>query len=225
MLSGNVARTGNDDDDNDDNNDDNDNNDNNDDTEPQTTKTVNQTTAQAQTRTTSTNTKTKTAATATTSTTAAAVVVAEQPHNRTTSTTLAYLTTTKFSSLGLSAATMRAMNEAFKYAVATKIQEASIPLALRGDDVLAKAKTGTGKTLAFLIPAIERLARLSSAPVGVSVLVLSPTRELAAQIEEEAVTLCRFHKLSTMCIVGGTNINTDKKNFQKGLPNVSVFVV
>ena len=69
--------------------------------------------------------------------------------------------------------------------------------------VLLHWQTGTGKTLAFLIPSIERLAR-SSVPAGaISILVLSPTRELASQIEEEAISLCRFHKLSTMCIVGG----------------------
>lgn len=84
---------------------------------------------------------------------------------------------------------------------------------------------GTGKTLAFLIPSIERLVRQPPPSGSISILILSPTRELAAQIEEEAITLCRFHKLTTMCIVGGTNINTDKSNFQKGLPNVSEFVL
>jgi ATP-dependent RNA helicase MSS116 len=110
--------------------------------------------------------------------------------------------------------------QVFQYEVATKVQAEAIPVALRGDDVLAKAKTGTGKTLAFLIPAIERLTR-SSVPAGtISILVLSPTRELANQIEEEAISLCRFHQLHTMCIVGGTNVNGDKTKFRQRMPNV-----
>lgn len=70
----------------------------------------------------------------------------------------------------------------------TTVQEATLTQALAGTDVLAQAKTGTGKTVAFLLPAIQRLLSLSPAPYKgqISVLILSPTRELALQIEAEA---------------------------------------
>ena len=64
---------------------------------------------------------------------------------------------TKFAQLGLSQNTMNAMNQGFGYEYCTPVQEASIPVAMAGYDVLARARTGTGKTLGFMIPAIEKL--------------------------------------------------------------------
>jgi superfamily II DNA/RNA helicase len=64
---------------------------------------------------------------------------------------------TKFAELGLSPQTMQAMNQGFGYEYCTPVQESSIPVAMQGFDVLARARTGTGKTLGFMIPAIERL--------------------------------------------------------------------
>lgn len=84
-------------------------------------------------------------------------------------------------------------------------------------DVLAQAKTGTGKTLAFLVPSIQRLlaAPLSKAE-HTSVLVLSPTRELAAQIGAAAEGLVKGSSLRVQCVVGGTNMATDVKNLRNG---------
>ena len=83
------------------------------------------------------------------------------------------------------------------------MQEQSLPVALTGVDVLAKAKTGTGKTLSFLIPAIEQALRAHGAPGQIKVLIVSPTRELASQICEEGQMLCRFHSgFKLMCIYG-----------------------
>ena len=73
---------------------------------------------------------------------------------------------------------------AAQFTTPTPIQEQAIPPALEGKDVLATAQTGTGKTLAFLIPIIERL-QVKSAVTGVRALVLLPTRELAMQVNQE----------------------------------------
>ena len=112
----------------------------------------------------------------------------------------------------LSPGTVRALTESFRFTYLSKVQEASLPLLLRGDDVFAKAKTGGGKTLAFLVPAVERL--LASGRAGranaVGVLVIAPTRELALQILEEARTLVAPHQLRVQAVIGGTNINSEK---------------
>ena len=99
-----------------------------------------------------------------------------------------------------------------RYELMTKVQEASLPACLTGHDVLARAKTGTGKTLAFLIPSIERLARAPGgvAAGGVHVMVLSPTRELAVQISHEADALLSHHALASQCVYGGTNMRSEQ---------------
>ena len=99
-----------------------------------------------------------------------------------------------------------------QYELMTMVQEASLPACLSGRDVLARAKTGTGKTLAFLIPSIERLARAPGgvAAGGVHVMVLSPTRELAMQIANEAEALLTHHTLASQCVYGGTNMRSEQ---------------
>lgn len=108
----------------------------------------------------------------------------------------------------------------------TVVQHESLPDILRGIDVLVKAKTGTGKTLAFLVPSIEVLikersrvelanraqGREQGRPVVVppaKILILSPTRELAQQIVQEATSLCTHHSIGCVLLVGGTNMNSD----------------
>ncbi|KAM0748076.1 DEAD-domain-containing protein [Meredithblackwellia eburnea MCA 4105] len=95
----------------------------------------------------------------------------------------------------------------------TPVQEATLPVCLTGLDVLAQAKTGTGKTLAFLIPCIERLVRAEPKPQpgSISVLVLSPTRELAIQIEEAARSLVSATPFKVQHVVGGTNMSSEAK--------------
>lgn len=96
----------------------------------------------------------------------------------------------------------------------TEVQAATLPAILDGHDVLAQAKTGTGKTLAFLVPSIQRLllAPLPDRAIT-SILVLSPTRELASQIADAAVSITQG-RIGVQCVVGGTNINTDVKNLK-----------
>ena len=130
-------------------------------------------------------------------------VVLKQQDNKT--------STTAFSALNLSAPTMRAINEIMKFTHATAVQDQTLPPILRGLDVLARAKTGSGKTVAFLLPSIETMIKAGPAKRGaVSCLVLSPTRELASQIHEEAKALLTFHNLKAQVVFGGTNINSER---------------
>ncbi|GAA5982201.1 hypothetical protein JCM10908_004782 [Rhodotorula pacifica] len=102
------------------------------------------------------------------------------------------------------------------YEYCTQVQAQTLPTCLTGEDVLAQARTGTGKTLAFLIPSIENLLRAPTQPAKgqISVLVLSPTRELAIQIEESAKTLLSGTVFKAQHVVGGTNMNAEVKRLQ-----------
>lgn len=124
--------------------------------------------------------------------------------------------------MGLSAPTIRALHEGFGYRVATGIQESAIPPALTGQDLLAQARTGTGKTIAFLIPAIERLVasgRCGPRRQGIGVLVLSPTRELADQTLGEARQLLKHHspEMTAGIVMGGTNMRSEASRLARGV--------
>ena len=108
-----------------------------------------------------------------------------------------------FDSFGLSEATMRAVR--YKgYTVSTPVQAGCIPPMMEGRDVIAKAPTGTGKTMAFGLPIIERINRESEA---VQALILAPTRELAMQITEELREVAVCHEgLRVVCLYGGEPI-------------------
>ncbi|CAN0027387.1 unnamed protein product [Chrysoparadoxa australica] len=102
------------------------------------------------------------------------------------STTMSYLTDSRFSDLPISNEAKRGIREDLGYETMTQVQVAAIGTCLAGEDVLAKAKTGTGKTLAFMIPAFEKIIKVPKARrSGISVLIISPTRELAQQIMTE----------------------------------------
>ena len=91
----------------------------------------------------------------------------------------------------------------------TQVQQQALPVCARGGDVVAKAKTGTGKTLAFMVPSVDRAAASKPHRRGLSALVLSPTRELAAQTVEEGKLLATFQGLRVACVFGGTKIQKD----------------
>ncbi|KAJ3017510.1 hypothetical protein HKX48_003506 [Thoreauomyces humboldtii] len=97
----------------------------------------------------------------------------------------------------------------------TPVQALSLPIILQGQDCLAQAKTGTGKTIAFLVPSIELLRR-RGVTTGVNILIISPTRELAFQIGEEAKTLVKFDqgRIGVQMVVGGTPVNKDVRALQ-----------
>jgi len=103
---------------------------------------------------------------------------------------------------------------AAKFVIPTPVQAAAIPEALAGKDVLATAQTGTGKTLAFLIPVIEHL--LQSDAAGIAALVLVPTRELAMQVVDQYNAL-RGKKLAPAAlVVGGLSESTQLQSLRKG---------
>ena len=99
----------------------------------------------------------------------------------------------------------------------TLVQSEAIPPALAGRDVVATAQTGTGKTLAFLLPVIQSLATSDAKPVpGIRALILAPTRELALQIHEAALKLTQGLNLHLAVVVGGMNETTQLRHIRQG---------
>lgn len=140
--------------------------------------------------------------------------VAVGPALKANSSALSHLTHAKFSDLAISHASQRALAEVLGFTFLTEVQNATLPHILSGVDVMAKAKTGTGKTMGFLIPAVEHLCSSPPRPGRISVLIISPTRELASQIAKEAESLLTFHPFKSQVVYGGTNINRDLKKLQ-----------
>ena len=119
---------------------------------------------------------------------------------------------TSFHALGLSEMLLRDLTAA-GLLVPTPIQAQAIPPALEGRDVIGCAQTGTGKTAAFVIPMIERLAVL---PKGQpQALVLAPTRELALQIFASIEKLGRSHRISATVIVGGSDMQAQIRGLRQ----------
>lgn len=119
----------------------------------------------------------------------------------------------------------RAIKEILKLESMTEIQSKTFTTAVSGTDVLGRARTGTGKTLAFLVPALERLLASDNFQPGkqIGVLVISPTRELAIQIGDQASKLLTFHNnLSCQVMYGGTKTNRDMNALNKRLPSVLI---
>ncbi|MDC8760102.1 DEAD/DEAH box helicase [Janthinobacterium fluminis] len=129
-----------------------------------------------------------------------------------------------FSSLGLSDAIVRAVTE-HGYTVPTPIQTQAIPAVLGGGDLLAGAQTGTGKTAGFTLPILHRLSTDANGAALVSntstrairALILTPTRELAAQVEESVRVYGKYTKLNSAVIFGGVGINPQIKQLKHGV--------
>ncbi|TDH65015.1 hypothetical protein CCR75_001698 [Bremia lactucae] len=138
--------------------------------------------------------------------------VASKPPN------LDYLSDVLFASLDISANSKRAIVEDLKYERLTHVQNETFALILDGRDVLAKAKTGNGKTIAFLLPVIENLVKQGPSLEVIPVLAVSPTRELALQIATEAKRLTKFHDLKIACLVGGVPIKKDERTLTSTVP-------
>ena len=123
-----------------------------------------------------------------------------------------------FSDSGLVAPILKAL-VAEGYALPTPIQQQAIPHVLAGKDILGVAQTGTGKTAAFALPMIDRLSRAQkrAAPKSCRALVLSPTRELASQIEQSFRTYGKFMRLDSTVIFGGIPIGRQIRACAGGL--------
>lgn len=124
----------------------------------------------------------------------------------------------KFAELGLSADLLRAVDEQ-GYTDATPVQAKAIPRVLAGEDIMASAQTGTGKTAAFTLPLLHRLASAPAAGGGrpVRALVLTPTRELAAQVQENIQAYSRHQRLRSLSVFGGVSINPQISRLQRGV--------
>src|SRR5260370_22074203 len=109
-----------------------------------------------------------------------------------------------FSELGLSEKVLNAV-ESSGYDTPTPIQEQAIPFALQGRDVLGIAQTGTGKTAAFTLPMLSALERGRARARMPRTLILEPTRELAAQVQEAFAKYGQNHKLSLALLIGGVS--------------------
>jgi ATP-dependent RNA helicase RhlE len=121
-----------------------------------------------------------------------------------------------FATLGLSAETLRAVAEQ-GYTVPTPIQAQAIPIVLEGRDLLAAAQTGTGKTAGFTLPLLERLRRDRPSHKAPRALVLTPTRELAAQVQESVRTYGKYLPLRSAVIFGGVGINPQIEALRRGV--------
>ena len=123
-----------------------------------------------------------------------------------------------FKNLGLSAELLRAV-EKQGYDEATPIQQQAIPLVLEGKDVLAGAQTGTGKTAGFTLPVLQRLqnSHTEGHKRHPRVLVLTPTRELAAQVHESVRDYGQYLPFRSAVIFGGVSINPQKQKLIKGV--------
>jgi len=125
---------------------------------------------------------------------------------------------TYFSDFGLAEPICRAL-EAKGYTEPTPIQTQAIPVVMAGRDLCGIAQTGTGKTAAFALPTIDKLARAPKALTrgGVRTLVLSPTRELASQIAESFTQYGKFMRLSVTTVFGGVPINRQERIMAHGV--------
>jgi len=123
-----------------------------------------------------------------------------------------------FQDFGLMAELLRAIDEQ-QYTTPTPIQAQAIPAILAGGDIMAAAQTGTGKTAGFTLPLLQRLMvkRSDSSNRKVRALILAPTRELAAQVEQSVVTYGRHLPLKSMTIFGGVGMQPQVNKLRRGV--------
>ena len=121
-----------------------------------------------------------------------------------------------FNELGLSEPLLKAISDS-GYTEPTAIQSAAIGPVLSGKDLMASAQTGTGKTAAFTLPLLEKLGQLDSPGNHPRVLIITPTRELAAQIEASANTYGKHTTLQSLAVFGGVKIGPQIKKLRQGI--------
>jgi ATP-dependent RNA helicase RhlE len=123
-----------------------------------------------------------------------------------------------FADLGLVPALVRALEER-GYTEPTPIQKEAVPAVLEGRDILAAAQTGTGKTASFTLPLLQRISAIDfgrqNGKAKIRVLILTPTRELAAQVEESVRHYGKYVDVKSMVMFGGVNINPQKEKLNR----------
>ncbi len=127
----------------------------------------------------------------------------------------------KFDELGLAEPLLRAVHE-HGYDTPTPIQAQAIPMVLSGGDLLAGAQTGTGKTAGFVLPMLQRLmskpaVKDARGRVPIRALILTPTRELAAQVEESVRVYGKYSRLSSMVMFGGVGMQPQLDKLRRGV--------
>jgi len=120
-----------------------------------------------------------------------------------------------FESLGLDRGLLRAATE-MGFAHPTPVQARAIPPAIAGSDVLGSAQTGSGKTVAFVLPLLQHLLRQPVPGKGIRGVILVPTRELAAQVEATFLACGQFSGIRCALIIGGASWNTQVANLKAG---------
>ncbi len=124
-----------------------------------------------------------------------------------------------FSQLGLAGEILRAVTER-GYTQPTPVQEQAIPAVLAGGDLMAGAQTGTGKTAGFVLPILQRLSQAAAEKTTrpkVRALILTPTRELCAQVEESVRAYGKHLRLRSLALFGGVNIRPQITRLQQGV--------
>ncbi len=126
-----------------------------------------------------------------------------------------------FDGLGLAPPLLKAVSET-GYTTPTPIQAKAIPLALQGLDLMAGAQTGTGKTAAFALPILQKLLPFASSSTSpakhpIRALVLTPTRELAIQVEESIKVYAKHTPLKSLVVFGGVDIKTQTPHLKTGI--------
>ena len=126
-----------------------------------------------------------------------------------------------FDTLGLAEPLLRAVHD-HGYTTPTPIQRQAIPAVLSGGDLLAGAQTGTGKTAGFVLPMLQRLSLVqpvltAKGRIPIRALILTPTRELAAQVEESVRIYGKYTKLSSMVMFGGVGMQPQIDKLRRGV--------
>ncbi|CAD2214311.1 ATP-dependent RNA helicase DDX18/HAS1 [Angomonas deanei] len=127
---------------------------------------------------------------------------------------------TNYKELKLNPHVESALEQEFKFTTLTDIQARCIPTALQGKDLLAEAKTGAGKTLAFLIPIVEMITRAGFRPSnGTAAVIIGPTRELCLQIEGVLLRLLKFFNgsITFLCCIGGQSRSQEGYKLANGV--------
>ncbi|MDA3806409.1 MAG: DEAD/DEAH box helicase [Thiomicrorhabdus sp.] len=123
-----------------------------------------------------------------------------------------------FSKLGLSDPILKAVSE-LGYKTPTDIQKKAIPIILSGRDLIAAAQTGTGKTASFVLPMLQKLDSTEGELRGKSIraLILTPTRELAVQVEANVAEYAKYLNLSSLAVYGGVDSEVQKERLEEGI--------
>ena len=128
---------------------------------------------------------------------------------------------TSFDDLALAPELLKALQE-LGYSKPTPVQAQAIPVVLSGRDLMAGAQTGTGKTAAFTLPVLQKLLPLASSSASparhpVRALILTPTRELAIQVEESVKAYAKHTPLRSHVVFGGVDIKTQTPQLMRGV--------